>query len=41
MNNDEKLLIEFIKDVDRLNEIEANIDNFNVFEILGTVNYRN
>lgn len=38
MNNDEKLLIEFIKDIDRLNEIEANIDNFNVFEILGTVN---
>ncbi|MEB5899562.1 PDDEXK-like family protein [Staphylococcus arlettae] len=38
MNNDEKLLIEFIKDVDRLNEIESNIDNFNVFEILGTVN---
>lgn len=38
MNNDEKLLIEFIKDVDRLNEIEANIDSFNVFEILGTVN---
>lgn len=35
---DEKLLVQFLKDVDMLNEIEINIDNFNVFEILGTVN---
>ena len=38
MDNDEKLLVEFLKDVDILNEIEANVDNFNVFEILGTIN---
>ena len=30
MDNDEKLLVEFLKDVDILNEIEANVDNFNV-----------
>ena len=33
VDNDEKLLVEFLKDVDILNEIEANVDNFNVFEI--------
>ena len=38
VDNDEKLLVEFLKDVDILNEIEANVDNFNVFEILGTIN---
>ncbi|AWI43334.1 hypothetical protein BJG88_00295 [Staphylococcus nepalensis] len=38
MDNDEKLLVEFLKDVDILNEIQANVDNFNVFEILGTIN---
>lgn len=38
VDNDEKLLVEFLKNVDILNEIEANIDNFNVFEILGTIN---
>lgn len=38
MNTDEELLVQFLKDVDILNEIETNIDNFNVFEILGTVN---
>lgn len=38
VDNDEKLLVEFLKDIDILNEIEANVDNFNVFEILGTIN---
>ena len=30
VDNDEKLLVEFLKDVDILNEIEANVENFNV-----------
>ncbi|PNZ43337.1 PD-(D/E)XK nuclease family protein [Staphylococcus simulans] len=38
MNNDEQALMEFLKDIDSLKEIEKYSNQFNLFEILGVVN---